>query len=102
VPSIANLRALADECVRLGRHDEAIDLYKSALTGMHQTIIVVQSRRATCNRGAVPRGGSGSGAVEPPGGLLAECPLRGGHAIRHYDRVFRDVRWDAPWKSGSH
>jgi hypothetical protein len=28
VPSIANLRALADECVRLGRHDEAIDLYK--------------------------------------------------------------------------
>src|SRR5258708_22247480 len=37
VPSIANLRALADECVRLGRHDEAIDLYKSALTGMHQT-----------------------------------------------------------------
>jgi hypothetical protein len=37
VPSIANLRALADECIRLGRHDEAIDLYKSALTGMHQT-----------------------------------------------------------------
>ena len=37
VPSVANFRALADECVRLGRHDEAIDLYKSALTGMHQT-----------------------------------------------------------------
>jgi hypothetical protein len=34
--------------------------------------------------------------------LLAECPLRVVHAIRHYDRVFRDVRWDAPWKSRSH
>jgi hypothetical protein len=29
VPSIANLRALADECVRLERHDEAIDLYNT-------------------------------------------------------------------------
>jgi hypothetical protein len=28
---------LADECVRLERHEEAIDLYKSALTGMHET-----------------------------------------------------------------
>jgi hypothetical protein len=28
---------LADECVRLGRYDEAIELYKSALTGMHET-----------------------------------------------------------------
>ena len=37
VPSVANFRALADECVRLGRYDEAIELYKSALTGMHET-----------------------------------------------------------------
>jgi hypothetical protein len=37
LPSVANLRALADECVRLGRYDEGIDLYKSALTGMHET-----------------------------------------------------------------
>ena len=37
VPSVANFRALADECVRLERHEEAIDLYKSALTGMHET-----------------------------------------------------------------
>jgi len=37
VPSVANLRGLADECVRLGRYDEAIELYKSALTGMHET-----------------------------------------------------------------
>jgi hypothetical protein len=37
VPSVANFRALADECVRLERHEEAIDLYKSALTGMHVT-----------------------------------------------------------------
>jgi hypothetical protein len=37
VPSVANLRALADECVRLGRHDEAIELYRNALTGLHQT-----------------------------------------------------------------
>jgi hypothetical protein len=37
LPSVANLRALADKCVRLGRHDEAIDLYKSALTGRHET-----------------------------------------------------------------
>src|SRR5208282_2949255 len=37
VPSVANFRALADECVRLERHAEAIDLYNSALTGMHET-----------------------------------------------------------------
>jgi hypothetical protein len=37
LPSVANFRALADECVRLGRYDEAIKLYKSALTGMHET-----------------------------------------------------------------
>jgi hypothetical protein len=37
MPSVANLRALADECARLGRHDEAIDLYKRALTGLHET-----------------------------------------------------------------
>jgi hypothetical protein len=37
VPSVANFRALAEECVRLGRYDEAIELYKSALTGMHKT-----------------------------------------------------------------
>ena len=37
VPSVANFRALAEECVRLGRYDEAIELYKGALTGMHET-----------------------------------------------------------------
>jgi hypothetical protein len=37
VPSVANLRALADECARLGRYDEAIDLYNKALTGLHET-----------------------------------------------------------------
>src|SRR5580704_5830755 len=37
VPSVATFWALADECVRLERHEEAIDLYKSALTGMHET-----------------------------------------------------------------
>jgi hypothetical protein len=37
VSSVANFRGLADECVRLGRYDEAIELYKSALTGMHET-----------------------------------------------------------------
>jgi hypothetical protein len=36
VPSVANFRALADECVRLGRYDEATELYKGALTGMHE------------------------------------------------------------------
>jgi hypothetical protein len=37
MPSVANLRALADECTRLGRYDEAVDLYKKALTGLHET-----------------------------------------------------------------
>src|SRR5271154_4164749 len=37
VPSVANFRALADECVRLGRYEEAIYLYKSALSGIHET-----------------------------------------------------------------
>src|ERR1700730_18376881 len=33
LPSVANLRALADECMRLGHYDEAIDLYKIGRTG---------------------------------------------------------------------
>jgi hypothetical protein len=37
VPSVANFRALADECVRLGRYGEAIEFYRNALRGMHQT-----------------------------------------------------------------
>ena len=37
LPSVANFRALADECLRLGHYDEAIDHYKRALTGMHET-----------------------------------------------------------------
>lgn len=37
VPSVANFRALADECLRLGRYDEAIELYQNTLTGMHET-----------------------------------------------------------------
>jgi hypothetical protein len=36
-PTVDNKRALADECVRLGRYDEAEALYRSALTGMHAT-----------------------------------------------------------------
>ena len=36
LPSVANLRALADECVRLGHYDRAIELYGRALTGMHE------------------------------------------------------------------
>src|SRR6202040_718224 len=37
MPSVANFRALADECVRLGRREEAVDVYKRALTGIHET-----------------------------------------------------------------
>jgi hypothetical protein len=36
-PTVLNRRALADECVRLGRYDEAKELYREALTGMHAT-----------------------------------------------------------------
>jgi hypothetical protein len=36
-PTVENKRALADECVRLGRLDEAEQLYRSALTGLHAT-----------------------------------------------------------------
>ena len=37
MPSVANFQALADECVRLGSYGKAIELYKSALAGMHET-----------------------------------------------------------------
>src|SRR5258708_30253558 len=37
VPSVANLRALADECAPLRRYDEATHLYNKALTGLHET-----------------------------------------------------------------
>jgi hypothetical protein len=36
-PTVANKRALADECVRLGRLDEAERLYGTALVGLHAT-----------------------------------------------------------------
>jgi hypothetical protein len=36
-PTVANKRALADECVRLGKLDQAEGLYREALTGMHAT-----------------------------------------------------------------
>ena len=36
-PTAGNKRALADECVRLGRFDEAETLYRSALSGVHAT-----------------------------------------------------------------
>lgn len=35
VPSVANLRALADECLLLGRNDEASERYRQAQIGMH-------------------------------------------------------------------
>lgn len=37
VPSVQNFRALADECARLQRYDEAIGFYRKALTGPHET-----------------------------------------------------------------
>jgi hypothetical protein len=36
-PTVANMRALADECVRCGRLDEAEQLYRDALRGLHAT-----------------------------------------------------------------
>jgi hypothetical protein len=36
-PTVANRRALADECVTLGRLDEAEQLYRDALGGLHAT-----------------------------------------------------------------
>jgi hypothetical protein len=36
-PTVANKRALADECFRLGKLDQAEMLYRDALTGMHAT-----------------------------------------------------------------
>lgn len=37
VPSVDNLRALADECACLRRFEEAIGLYRKALNGLHET-----------------------------------------------------------------
>jgi hypothetical protein len=36
-PTVANKRALADECVRLGKLDEAEALYRDGMTGIHAT-----------------------------------------------------------------
>src|ERR1700761_6201282 len=36
-PTVANKRALADECVRLGKLDEAERLYRDGMTGIHAT-----------------------------------------------------------------
>jgi hypothetical protein len=36
-PTTGNKRALADECVRLGKYDEAEALYRDALRGVHAT-----------------------------------------------------------------
>src|ERR1700760_3457990 len=36
-PTVANKRALADECVRLGKLDEAERLYRDGMAGIHAT-----------------------------------------------------------------
>lgn len=60
VPSVANLRALADECARLGRYDEAIDLYNKALTGLHETDpgVLVGLARAEFDKGDAAAAGA--------------------------------------------
>src|SRR5258707_13218800 len=65
VPSVANLRALADECARLGRYDEAIDLYNRALTGLHETDpgVMVGLARAEVDKGDAAAAGANP---EPP------------------------------------
>jgi hypothetical protein len=61
LPSIANLRALADECVGLGRHDEAIDLYKSA----HRYASDGTRRNARTRYGRIPKGRCRSDRHDP-------------------------------------
>ena len=34
-PTVFNKRHLADECLRIGRKEEAVELYRSCLTGLH-------------------------------------------------------------------
>src|SRR5258707_4261134 len=60
LPSVANLRALADECARLGRYDEAIDLYNRALTGLHETDpgVMVGLARAEFDKGDAAAAGA--------------------------------------------
>src|SRR5260221_1753192 len=60
VPSVANLRALADECARLGRYDKAIDLYNNALTGLHETDpgVMVGLARAGFDKGDAAAAGA--------------------------------------------
>src|SRR5271169_3348334 len=73
VPSVANFRALADECVRLERHEEAIDLYKSALTGMHETEPGAMLGLATAE---FRKGDADAARTEPHPGAASASPAR--------------------------
>ena len=56
-PTAGNKRALADECVRLGKYDEAEALYRDALSGVHATdpYIMLGLARVLFARGDAPQ-----------------------------------------------
>ncbi len=69
-PTVANMRALADECVTLGRLDEAEKLYHDSLHGFHATdpYLMLGLARIRFQRG------DAAGCMETLGGIRAANP----------------------------
>ena len=103
VPSVANLRAFADECLALGRNEEAIDLYRRARIGMHATepgILLglakaelgwgdAAAARATLDELAAADPNFRSHALDLLTALVLEAEQREAEAIAAYERLLR-------------
>jgi hypothetical protein len=91
-PTVANKRALADECVRLGKLEEAERLYRDGMSGIHATDPALMLGIARVRFA----GGDAAGALRALDELRAANPgFQSGDAHMIYARSLEDLSRDA-------
>lgn len=91
-PTVANKRALADECVRLGKLEEAEHLYRDGMTGIHATDPALMLGIARVRFAQ----GDAAGTLEALDELRAANPgFQSGDAHMIYARSLEDLSRDA-------
>jgi hypothetical protein len=90
-PTVANKRALADECVRLGKLEEAEGLYRDGMTGIHATDPALMLGIARVRFAQ----GNAAGALQALDDLKAANPgFQSGDAHMIYARSLEDLSRD--------